>query len=249
MPARTLRPGNRERKRDAGTVNFSSGQTSKRHWLGGGHRPSPAPRILASVRPGRARDSLPTLGEPAKGFRPHRAPSLVRLRAAQGLDARHHAASAVSMLPGRRGSSEHLRCLVPGGRRHVPSGASRCGHPHRIALRKEAAVWPARRKPSGCGTERLCERVFFGFRDRRRQSERERGGSRTSGRTLKGTKPRKDRAPPAGNGRKASRTRRRSKASKQALPSGRPSRVGSGNGADRRRRARQEGTARGQRPR
>jgi hypothetical protein len=173
MPARTLRPGNRERKRDAGIVNFSSGQTSKRHWLGGGHRPSPAPRILASVRPGRARDSLPTLGEPAKGFRPHRAPSLVRLRAAQGLDARHHAASAVSMLPGRRGSSEHLRCLVPGGRRHVPSGASRCGHPHRIALRKEAA---------GVAREAQAERVRNGapvrarfFRiSRSTQAERER---------------------------------------------------------------------------
>jgi hypothetical protein len=76
MPARTLRPGNRKQGRDAGIANFSSGQTSHRHWLGSGHRPSPAPRILASVRPGRARDSFSTLGEPTKGFRPHRAPYL-----------------------------------------------------------------------------------------------------------------------------------------------------------------------------
>jgi hypothetical protein len=79
MPARTLRPGNRERNRDAGIADFSSGQTSHRHWLGSGHRPPPAPRILASVRPGRARDSFSTLGEPTKGFRPHRTPYLAAL--------------------------------------------------------------------------------------------------------------------------------------------------------------------------
>jgi len=159
MPARTLRPGNRMRNRDAGIVNFSSGQTSYRHWLGGGLRSLPAPRILASVRPGRARDSFSTLGEPTKGFRPHRAPSLVRLRAAQGLDARHHAASAATMFPGRRGSSGLLRCLVPGGgRRRLRT--CRCLHPTRSPSARRRPVWPAKRKPSGCGTE-LLHAVYF----------------------------------------------------------------------------------------
>jgi hypothetical protein len=154
MPARTLRPGNRKRKRDAGIVNFSSGQTSNRHWLGGGHRSPSAPRILASVRPGRARDSFSTLGEPTKGFRPHRSPSLVRLRAAQGLDARHHAASVATMFPGRR----VLRDSSMSGarwRRRASSDACRCSHPTRSPSARRRPVWPARRKPSGCGTELL----------------------------------------------------------------------------------------------
>jgi hypothetical protein len=230
-------------------VNFSSGQTSNRHWLGGGHRSLPAPRILASVRPGRARDSFSTLGEPTKGFRPHRSPSLVRLRAAQGLDARHHAASAATMFPGRRVLRDSS---MSGARWWTASVFGRLLMPpsHSIALRKEAAdvACEAQAERVRNGAPARCG--LFEFHSRCRASVRERGCSRASGKDLGGERsPGRIGRPPTGNGRMASRTRRRSKASKPALPSSGSLRVDSGNGGDRRRRAGREGTARGQRPR
>jgi hypothetical protein len=116
--------------------------------------------------------------------------------AVQGLDARRHAASAVSMLPGRRDSSEFPRCLVPGGDgEHLRMHAD--------------AVTPADRPPQGgvqCGSrgaslvgaERSARtsRIFRIPRSIRGESERARWLSSLRKGPWRGTKPRKDRAPP-----------------------------------------------------
>jgi hypothetical protein len=153
MPARTLRPGNRKRNRDAGIVNFSSGQTSYRHWLGSGHRPPPAPRILASVRLGRARDSFSTLGEPTEGFRPHRTPSLCRFG---GAGRRCEASSGFGRVDASRSGRSFGISSMSGARwrRWTSSDACRCSHPRWLPSARRRPVWPARRKSRGCGTER-----------------------------------------------------------------------------------------------
>jgi hypothetical protein len=185
MPTRTLRPGNRERNRDAGIVNFSSGQTSHRHWLGSGHRPPPAPRILASVRLGRARDSFSTLGEPTKGFRPHRAPSLRRFG---GAGPRCEASSGFGRVDASRSERFFGISSMSGARwrRRASSDACRCSHPRWLPSARRRPVWPARRKSRGCGTELLYVADFSNSAVDTGRERESAGALEPQERTLKG---------------------------------------------------------------
>jgi len=92
--------------------------------------------------------------------------------------------------------------------------------PHPIALRKEAAGVAREAQAEWVRNGAPARGVLFELHGRCRASAREHGCSRASGKDLEGERsPGRIGRPPAGNGRMASRTRRRSKASKPTLSS------------------------------
>jgi hypothetical protein len=119
-----------------------------------------------------------------------------------------------------------------------------------VALRKEAVGVVREAQVSWMRNGAPAASQFFRIQRRGREESARTRVSSSLGKDLEGERsPGRIGRSLAGNGRRASRTRQRSKASKPALRSGKPPRVDSGNGVDSGRGAGPGGTARGQRPR